>query len=263
MRHKHEMDKVSVIIITRNEAANIGACVDSARMLTDDIVVIDSGSTDDTVAIAHKAGARILNIVWNGFGDARNQGAAQTRYDWVLALDADERITMDLVGSIKALDAHANGAIYGFKRQNYFMGRKILFGEWGRDKVFRLYHKARVSWDLSPVHEVLTGEGTAQKIISGFVKHFPVRNASQNTEKTNRYASLNAEKYFQNGKDASFVKRFFSPVFNFLKMYVLLLGFLDGKAGFEIAWATTRYVWLKYHLLHQMRKGKIKPKPMQ
>ena len=248
------MDQVTVIIITKNEAANVGACVQSARMLTDDVIVIDSGSSDDTVAIAENAGARILLIDWKGFGEARNRGAAYAKYDWILALDADERMTQDLVVQVKKLDAGNDSLIYGFKRQNYFMGRKIRFGEWGRDKVFRLYNRSRVAWDLSPVHELLTGYGTEKKIIPGYVEHYPVRTESQNTEKTNRYARLNAEKYFQNGKKASIVKRFVSPLFNFLKMYVFMLGFLDGKAGFEIARATTRYVWLKYHLLHEMQK---------
>lgn len=251
------MDRVSVIIISRNESANIGACVHSARLITEDIVVGDSGSTDDTVAIARKAGAKVIQIEWKGFGDARNQCAAEAQYDWILALDADERMTPELVESVKKLDDRNALIIFGYKRQNYYKGRKIRFGEWGRDKVFRLYHRGHVHWDLSPVHELLTGQGTNRQMIPGFVKHFPIRNAGQNTEKTNRYAILNAEKYFQSGKRASFVKRFLSPLFNFLKMYVLLLGFLDGRAGLEIAWATTRYVWLKYHLLHEMiRKQK-------
>jgi glycosyltransferase involved in cell wall biosynthesis len=245
------MQPVSVIIITKNEAANVAACIQSARLLTSDVILIDTGSTDDTVAIARCEGARILEISWLGFGDARNRGASIALYDWILAIDADERVTPELVSSIQCCTLDTT-VIYGFRRQNYFIGHYVRFGEWGRDRVYRLYNRTRVQWDLEPVHEILVGSGTMRVLIPGFVRHFPVQNAIQNTEKTNRYAALNAEKYFKNGKKASFTKRFLSPLFNFLKMYILFLGFLDGRAGFEIAWATTRYVWLKYHLLHQM-----------
>jgi glycosyltransferase involved in cell wall biosynthesis len=249
------MQPVSVIIITKNEAANVAAGIQSARLLTDDVIVIDSGSTDDTVSIARKEGARILEIIWKGFGDARNKGAAIARYNWILAVDADERVTPELVSTINSRDLDPS-VIYGFRRQNYFLGHHVRFGEWGRDRVYRLYNRDRVCWDLAPVHELLVGENTSRLLIPGFLRHYPVQNAIQNTEKTNRYAALNAEKYHQNGKKATFVKRFLSPAFNFFKMYILFLGFLDGRAGLEIALATTRYVWLKYHLLHQLNRSR-------
>jgi len=250
------MDAVSVIVITKNESANIRSCIESATLISNDIIIVDSGSTDSTTDIAHNAGAKIISIMWQGYGNARNTGAEIAKNDWVLAVDADERVTSGLVDAIKRLNEKDNGIIYGFKRQNYFLGKKIRFGEWGRDKVFRLYNKQRVSWDLSPIHEVLVGENCTKKIISGYVNHFPVMKPEQNTDKTNRYAQLNAQKLHEQGKKATIIKRFLSPVYNFIQTYILRLGFLDGKQGFIIATSTSKYVWLKYKMLNQLNHAK-------
>ncbi len=250
---------VSVIIITKNEAENITGCIEGARMASDDIIVIDSGSTDATVALAEKAGARVITVLWEGFGAARNAGAKVALNDWILAIDADERVTRELANAVGAINTGDEAVIYGFKRQNYFLGKKIRFGEWGRDKVYRLYNRKRVAWDLSPIHEHPVGENTTHKMIGGAADHYPVTREEQNTEKTIRYATLNAEKFYMRGKKATFVKRFLSPAFNFFKCYVLLLGFLDGKEGFAIARVTSYYVWLKYDLLHKLylREGGV------
>jgi glycosyltransferase involved in cell wall biosynthesis len=252
------MNAISVIVITKNEAANIAACIASARLVSDDIIVIDSGSTDETIELATQAKAKIIKIEWKGFGDARNTGASHAAHDWILAIDADERVIPALVAAIKNIADDNPSVIYGFKRQNYFLGKKIRFGEWGKDKVYRFYNRNQVSWDRSPIHENLVGDHTVKKIINGSVEHYPVIRPEQNTEKTIRYATLNAQKFFQQGKKASFEKRFLSPVFNFVKCYFLLLGILDGKQGYVISKTTSYYVWLKYDLLHKLyaQRGK-------
>ncbi len=249
------MNAVSVVIITKNEAGNITDCITSARLVSNDIIVVDSGSTDATVMLARQAGAKVIVIEWTGFGAARNTGVANAANDWVLAIDADERVTAAMVTSIAVIDFHDDTVIYGFKRQNYFLGKKIRFGEWGRDKVYRLYNRNRVSWDLSPVHEMLSGVNTTKKVLNGAIDHYPVIREEQNREKTIRYATLNAEKYFKQGKRSTIEKRYFSPAFDFIRSYFLLLGFLDGMQGFVIARSTSRYVWLKYKLLHDLNKA--------
>ena len=248
------MNGVSIVIITKNEADNIIDCISSARLVSNDIIVVDSGSTDATVERAQQAGAKVISITWSGFGAARNTGAANAQNDWVLSIDADERATNEMAESVKTADISDALVIYGFKRQNYFLGKKIRFGEWGRDSVYRFYNRTHVSWDLSPVHEHLTGENCTKKILKGAIDHYPVIREEQNTEKTIRYATLNAEKFFQQGKKATFEKRFLSPAFDFIKSYIFLLGFLDGKQGFIIAQSTSRYVRLKYKFLHQLNK---------
>ena len=250
------MQSVSVIIITKNEAANIQACINSARLVSNDIIVIDSGSTDDTVRIAQDGGANIVLIKWTGFGNARNIGAQNAKNDWILAVDADERVTPQLEAALKHLGQPDINTIYGFSRQSYFLGKKIRFGEWGRNKVYRLYNRKTVEWDLTPVHENLIGEINQKQILGGYLEHYTVITKQQDREKNYRYAKLYAQKFNQEGKKATWVKRFLSPVFNFVQTYFLRLGFLDGKEGFFIAQSTTRYVWLKYKYLHLLNKGK-------
>ena len=250
------MNAVSVIIITKNEAGNISDCISSARLVSNDIIVIDSGSTDATVSLAQQAGAKVSSVTWSGFGAARNTGAAGAQNDWILAIDADERVTKNMAASVKEINFTDSLIIYGFKRQNYFLGKKIRFGQWGLDTVYRLYNRRHVSWDLSPVHEHLTGENTTRKMLKGAIDHYPVVREEQNTEKTIRYATLNAEKYFKQGKKSTIEKRYLSPLFDFVKSYIFLLGFLDGKQGFVIARSTSRYVQLKYRFLHELNRSK-------
>ena len=253
-----QMDTISIIIITKNEADNITDCINSCRKVAADVIVVDSGSTDGTVRLAELAGARVINISWAGFGAARNAGAKNARNNWILAIDADERITSSMAGSLATFANNDDRHIYGFKRQSFFLGQKIRFGTWGRDSVYRLYNRNRVSWDLSAVHEQLAGSGTVCQILPGIIEHYTVASKDENDEKTTRYAALSAEKYLEQGRRATFVKRFISPVFEFIKSYFLLLGFLDGRPGYIIAMSSARYVFLKYSMLYHLsgtRKG--------
>ncbi len=246
------MDTVSIVIITKNEAHNIADCIRSARKVSSDIIVVDSGSTDDTVALATQAGAKVILIQWAGFGAARNIGATHALHPWMLAIDADERISDAMVSVVASCQMADDHIIYGFKRQSYFLGRKIRFGSWGRDSVYRLYNRNTTSWDLSAVHEQLTG--TAFRMLKGVIDHYTVTSEAENTEKTNRYAALSADKYYAQGKRATFIKRFLSPAFEFIKSYFFLLGFLDGRPGYIIARSSAHYIALKYRLLHQLYK---------
>ena len=249
------MDNVSVIIITKNEVANIANCIECARLISNNIIVIDSGSTDETVKIAKRCGAEIIVVPWQGYGFARNSGAKIALHDWILAIDADERVTEKLANEIKEISNVDASVVYGFRRENYYLGKHIKFGEWGRDKVYRLYNRNKVTWDLSPVHEDLMGQNIVKKVLKSKAKHFTVITHEQDIEKVNRYALLSAEKLYKQNKKSTFIKRFLSPVFNFLQSYVLRLGFLDGKPGLMIAISTMRYVWLKNKILYGFNKN--------
>ena len=135
------------------------------------------------------------------------------------------------------------------------MGKQIRFGKWGKDTTYRLYNKQIISWDLTPVHESLVGNNIERKLLKGaFIKHYPVRKLTENTNKTYKYAKLNADKYFSQGKKATIIKRFLSPAFDFLQSYIFFLGFLDGKMGFIVSYSNAKYTWLKYKYLHEMNK---------
>jgi glycosyltransferase involved in cell wall biosynthesis len=249
-------ETVSVIIIAKNEEQHIAECVASALFLTNDVIVADTGSTDATVTVAAAAGATVYTCDWKGYGFCRNFAATKARHDWVLALDADERATAQLASELQKIRWDNPNMVYGFKRQNYFLGKQVRFGDWSKDKVFRLYNKTSVSWDLELVHEKLTGKNLQQIVIPGFIKHYTVSSLSQNDDKVRRYARLSAEKLAAQNKKATPVKRFLNPLFTFSKTFIFQLGFLDGKSGFLIARSMAYYTFLKYKLLHESNRKK-------
>jgi glycosyltransferase involved in cell wall biosynthesis len=249
------MKDISVVIIVKNGIRNIEDCLDNLSQISSDIIVVDSGSTDGTIEMAEKMGAKVIPITWNGYGNARNTGAANCAFDWVLSVDVDERLTRQLINSVKRAEMHDPVIIYGFKRQSYFLDKKIRFGTWAFDKVYRLYNRNYISWDCSPVHESLSGINMKKKVIPGYIDHYTIKQLTENNWKVYQYASLNARKYLIANKKASFIKMYVSPVFNFIQSYLFYLGFLDGKEGFIIARSIAKYTYLKYFYLNEMRRA--------
>ena len=249
------MHHISVIIIAKNEAENIADGILSARLIASNIIVADSGSTDATVAISKKLSAEVVPISWKGYGAARNTAANAATNDWILALDADERITASLAETINKLSLDDSTMVYGFKRENFMGATNIKHGEWGRDTVYRLYNRHQAAWDLQLVHENITGKAITKKIIKGSILHFTMKDMAVYRAKTNLYAKLSAQKYLEQGKRPTLVKRFLSPVFSFAQNYIFRLGFLDGKAGIGIACISAAYNFKKYQLLHQLLRG--------
>ena len=247
------------MIITKNEEHNMVDCISSARLITDDIIVVDSGSVDKTVILARQEGATVTTTDWNGYGAAKNRGAQLARHNWVFSLDADERISPQLAKSIKKLELNNANCVYQFNRTNYLGNKKIKFGTGGFDKVIRLYNKHNVNWDLTAVHEKLLGANAKEKI-KGSLIHYSAKSLQDYKEKIIFYAKLSAEKYFEQGLYASFTKRFIAPLFNSFKSYLLQFGFLDGRAGFDLAKLIAYYTWLKYYQLHQLEMKKSAPK---
>ena len=161
------MKRLSVVIITRNEENNIVDCIRSARLVSDDIIIVDALSADDTVRYAGQEGARVFSVDWKGYGYARNYGAARAKNNWILALDADERITPVLASSIAKQALMEPTTIYCFKRVNYLGKKAIRFGTLGFETVKRIYHRKHCSWDHTLVHEKLTGANSIKRIIPG------------------------------------------------------------------------------------------------
>lgn len=249
------MISLSVVIITRNEADNLAACIRTAALVSDDIVVVDSGSLDDTPELALKAGARVVRTAWESYAASRNRGARAARHDWVLSLDADERVTRELASSIRAIRRPDPGAVYGFRRVNFFAGKRIRFGDWGRDKVFRLYNRRQTGWNLVPVHETLVASRDSRRLLEGPLHHFTVRHPDDYRRKARLYALLSARGRIQLDKKPGFlVERTLAPLFNFTVCYFLRLGLLDGKEGWIIARDTAYYTWLKNHLHRALRR---------
>jgi glycosyltransferase involved in cell wall biosynthesis len=251
------MQKISVVIICKNEEEEIGRCLKSLQGVTDDIVVLDNGSTDNTKNIVQQGGARLIEDSWEGFGKTKNKATRLAKYDWVLNLDADESIDEELKQSLLALPLNDDSQVFELRFKN-FLGHKYLrFGEWGSDKHIRLFNRSKVTWNEARVHEgLLLPPGIQIKKLPGHVLHYTAKDEAEFADKMLRYALLNAEKYAEQGKKSSWINIYGAPLFSFLKYYVFKLGFLDGWAGYVCAKMNSYYTFKKYARLLELNKNK-------
>jgi glycosyltransferase involved in cell wall biosynthesis len=245
------MSKLSVIIITRNEAHNIRACLESVSWV-DEIIVVDSGSTDETVAIAREFTPHVYSHDWPGFGAQKNRALGYATGDWVLSLDADERVTPELRAQlIRAMEtASADG--YYLPRLSQFCGRFIRHSGWYPDYVLRLFkrEKGRFSDDL--VHESVILQGRADKLASPLL-HYSYLTEADVERKIEQYASAAAQQMFARSKTANGIDAPVRAAWAFLRTYCLRLGFLDGVAGFNVARMNARTTYRKYEKLRALR----------
>jgi glycosyltransferase involved in cell wall biosynthesis len=253
------MVPVSVVIITKNEAAFIGNCVKMAALITDDIVVVDNDSTDGTPVIATRYGCRVFQKSWSGYGANKNKGIAQARYNWILSIDADEVPDEELVKAIHSLKFDDTNVVYDIRFRSYFGNKLIRFGNWGNDHHLRLFNRTTVKWGETEVHEtLLMPENIKIEKTGGYLHHYSVTGVDDFKRKAIHYARLSAAKYHKAGKKASFLKLYFSPLFGFIRNYIIRLGFLDGAEGLAIARVIYKNTRLKYLYLKQW---KTKPNP--
>ena len=174
------MVPVSIVIITKNEADIIAACIQKSRLITDDIVVIDNGSTDDTLDIAGIYGCRIYEKKWDGYGSNKNKGIGAAKYDWILSIDADEVPDDELIRSLHKLKFNNPSIVYDIKFKSYFGKKLIRFGSWGRDHHIRLFNRNLVKWSETLVHETLIlPENIQIKKIRGHLHHYSVKDINE------------------------------------------------------------------------------------
>jgi len=219
----------SVVIITLNAASQLADCLESAAF-ADEIVVVDSGSGDGTAELAAARGARVIQKAWLGFGPQKRFAVEAARHDWVLCLDADERVSERLHASILAALAAPAAQAYLMPRCNRFMGHWLRHGEGYPDWNLRLFHRRHARWSDDPVHEKVLADGQVQRL-EGDLLHESAETLAGYLDKQNRYTSIQAEALFKAGKRASMAQLLLSPALRFLKFYFLRLGFLDGVAG--------------------------------
>lgn len=249
------MNSLSVVIITSNEEHNIVDCIHSARLVSDDIIVVDACSDDQTVDVAIQSGAKVFSISWKGYGFSRNFGAAKAVNNWILALDADERISEQLAFSIRNMQFSDTNCIYRFNRKNYLGDQTIRFGTLGFETIKRIYNRNYAHWDLTLVHEKLIASHPQKKFIKGHIDHYGLKDMKSYKTRAILYAQMSAEKYFQQGKKTNAFKSYLSPFFNSVKSYIFQFGFFDGKMGWNVAKTIAYYSWLKYFYLHQLQKN--------
>ncbi len=220
---------LSAVIIARDAARQIDACLASLAF-ADEIVVVDSGSTDDTRERARLRGARVIEQAWLGFGPQKQFAVSQAAHDWVLCIDTDERVSDPLRDAILAELCAPRASVYAMPRCNRFMGRWLRHGEGYPDWNVRLFHRGRARWSDDLVHEhVVTGQRIDR--LAGDLLHESADSLERYLDKQNRYTTLQAERIAATGVRPGALASVLRPVFRFLKMYVLRLGFLDGFPG--------------------------------
>jgi len=246
--------KLSVTVITFNEAADIGPALESARW-ADEIVVVDSGSTDDTVGIARRFTNRVIVREWPGYGAQKNVAAAMASNDWILSLDADERITPSLATEIGRLLAGTPGAAaYEVPRVTWHLGRWIRSTDWYPDHQLRLYDRTRARWSGAYVHEAVHVDG-AIGTLTQEIQHYAYRNLSDHLETIDRYTSLAARQMREAGRTAGWLQLAGHPPLAFVRNYVARGGFRDGQAGFVISVMNAYYVFLKLAKLWELQRS--------
>jgi glycosyltransferase involved in cell wall biosynthesis len=245
--------KITATVITFNEEHNLAAALESVSW-ADEILVVDSGSTDRTVEIARAVTGRVFVRPWPGYSAQKNFAAHQAANDWIFSLDADERVSEELRAEIEQLKRGAEPAEAAFEmpRATFYLGRWIKHSGWRPDNKRRLYHRERARWVGDYLHETLEADGPIQRL-AGNILHYTVRDASEHHLRMDRYTTLAAEQAHSQGKRASPASLLFSPAAVFLRSYVFKLGFLDGVPGLAIARFAAHYEFLKNLKLWEMR----------
>jgi glycosyltransferase involved in cell wall biosynthesis len=250
------LPKLSVITLALNEEHNIGECLETVKW-ADEIIVVDSGSTDRTVEIARRYTVKVLTVEWKGYGATKNYALKQTTGDWILWLDADERVPSALATEIQEVLRNGSPSYDGYSiaRRAYFLGRWIKHCGWYPGRVTRLFRKEKSSFTESNVHEQIIVDGKIGAL-SNDLLHFTDPDLHHYFQKFNRYTTLAAQDLLNAGKKFFLYDLLIRPPFLFFKMYVLRAGFLDGMQGFVLCVVSSLYVFTKYaKLWHTANQG--------
>lgn len=251
---------LSILITTHNEADHLPALLAGIAGWSDDVLVVDSFSTDATPDLARKGGARVLQRAYAGPADQKNWAIPQLKYEWVLILDADERVSPELRAEIDALPADAPIDAYWIPRRNYFMGREVRFSGWQGDAVVRLIRRDRCRYDGKQVHEEIDTANLRIARLRHPIDHYTFRSAAHFLAKMERYARWSAQDHAGRTPKVGFYHLAVKPAFRFFKHYVLQQGFRDGKVGFVISAIMAWGVFLRYlNLLEARRSNRPAP----
>lgn len=247
---------VSVVIAARNEAANIAACIDSVRWARE-IMVVEDGSSDDTVRIAAAAGARVLQHPFSTIGGQRNAAIEAAAEDWILVVDADERASRELGSEVAAAIASGGPDAYRVTRRNFFFGREVRHGGWQRDRPVRLFRRTG-RYNASRVHEHVEVAGAVGELAHALT-HEPYPTIGSWFEKLDRYSGWWADDRFERGRRASAMTVVVRPPLRFLSMYVIRGGWMDGAAGAVLACMASTSVMAKYARLWALGRRNRSP----
>ena len=237
--------RISATIVTLNEQRSVARAIESLRC-ADEIVVVDSGSTDRTREIAAGLGARVVEEPWRGYAAQKNFAAGCASFDWILSIDADESLSEELEGEISELKTRTpDCAGYSMPRLAQYLGRWILHGGWYPDRKVRLYDRTQAKWAGAYVHESVTVEGRVGRL-DGKLLHFTCDSLSAHLRTLDRYTTLAARELIDRGVEVPLRRLAVDPAWTFIRTWVIRRGFLDGPQGLAIAWMAALYTFLKY-----------------
>jgi len=242
---------VSVILITKNEAVNIRDCLKSVSW-ADELIVVDSGSTDGTPQIAKEMGALVYSHDWPGFGPQKNRALAYASKDWIFSIDADERVTPEQRAELERAMKEGRADGYFCPRLSQFCGTFIRHSGWYPDYVLRLFMRGKGRFSDSIVHESIILEGKSERLKVPLL-HYSYLTMDDVERKVEHYSNAAAQQMFQAGKHASWMRAALSGGWAFIRTYIVRLGVLDGGAGFQIALMNMRTTFLKYRKLSKLR----------
>ena len=247
------MIKISVAIITFNEENNIKRCIDSIKDIADEIVVVDSLSSDKTCEIAENLGAKVIEQKFLGHIKQKQLAVDSCKNDWILSLDADEELSSQLQLEIKELIKQPlKYDAYIMPRVSFHLGRWIRHGGWYPDAKIRLFNRKKAHWGGYNPHDKVIVDGSIGKL-KGDLQHYVFKDLRHNIDTNNSYSSIMAEDLDKDGKKFSFVKLILKPIGKFLEVYIYKRGFLDGMPGFIIAVGASYSMFLKFAKLHEIQ----------
>jgi len=250
------MPKLSVVIITFNEERNILRCLQSVEGMYEEIIVVDSGSTDRTVEICERKGARVIHQPFLGYIEQKNFAMNQASGDWLLSLDADEALTPELKEEILKVLSDPKAQGYMMNRITNFCGHWVKHSGWYPDRKLRLYEKGKGEWAGTNPHDHYDLHSGKAVQLNGDLLHYSYETISDHLKQIDRFSAIAAQALYKKGASSSIAKMIYKPVARFLKYYVVRSGFRDGLTGFIIAVNSAHAVFLKYLRLYYLQKGK-------
>jgi glycosyltransferase involved in cell wall biosynthesis len=244
---------VTALVITLNEAAHIEACLNSVAW-ADERIVVDSGSTDDTAAIAARLGATVITRPFDGYSAQKNFGASRASNDWIVSVDADERVTPELAAEMQAaLASPGDHAGFRVPRVTWHLGQWMRCTDWYPDNQLRLYDRRRARWNGRTVHESVTADGPVGRL-NHELQHYAYRDIAHHLDTINKYTTLAAEEMYARGRRTGTVELLLHPPAAFFRNYFLRRGVLGGTPGLIVSVMNSYYVFLKFAKLAGLQK---------
>jgi len=247
--------KVSACIITKNEEKNISRCLNSLKW-ANEIIVVDSGSTDKTVEICKQYGCKVHLTEWLGYGSTKKLAVNFASNDWIFSIDADEEVSKELSTKIQKMMNSPKNDGYFVKRKSFYLKKMIHFSGWQNDYPLRLFNKKRGNFNNALVHESVEIPSNNLCFIEEVIFHYPYQSIDDHINKINLYSSIGAQSLFTNKKRINYLFPFLNCFYKFIKMYFLKLGILDGKEGLILAYYSAYGDYLKYSKLWKLQQKK-------